>query len=80
MNGILKTLGKIAEIYGLDKDDFINQMEWVVKNKEHPLIKTLTEAIDLNKGDIKNGLQMGLGIVVEYLSKQKTNNQNQTPK
>lgn len=73
VNEILKTLGDIAEICGINKHDFYNQLKWAEENKNHPLIKTLIKAIELNKGDIKNGLQMALGIVVEHLSKYKNN-------
>jgi len=73
MNEILKDLGKIAEMCGMNKHDFYTQLRWAKENQDHPLIKKLLKSIDQTEGDIKNGLQMALGIVTEHLSKHKNN-------
>ena len=49
---------------------FEEQIDWVSKNPNHPLIKELAEASRDTQGDLKNGIQLALGIVVGYLSKQ----------
>ena len=75
MNDILKTLGEIAELAGGNKYDFFKQMEWAIKNKDNPVIKNLHEEIQKQEtGDIKIGMQIAMGIVVESMSKQPTNN------
>lgn len=52
-------------------NDIADQIKWGVENKDHPLIKELHEAINSNEDNIKVGLQIALGIVVEYLYKNK---------
>ena len=47
---------------------FENQIDWILKNKDHALIKALADASKRNQGDLRNGIQLSLGIVVEYLS------------
>lgn len=48
---------------------FKEQVDWISKNPDHPLIKELVEASSTTEGDIRNGIQLSLGIVVGYLSK-----------
>lgn len=75
MKDILKTLGEIAEIAGGNKYDFFKQIEWAIENKDHPVIKKLHEEIQKQeRGDIRIGMQIAMGIVVEALSKQRTDN------
>ena len=49
---------------------FEEQIDWVSKNPNHPLIKELVKSCGETQGDLKNGIQLALGIVVGYLSKQ----------
>lgn len=45
------------------------EIDWVSKNKDHPLVKELVEASKTTEGDLRCGIQLALGIVVGYLSK-----------
>lgn len=47
---------------------FEEEIEWVLKNRNHPLIKELSEATKTTDGDLRSGIQLAIGIVVKYLS------------